>query len=116
MRRSQIAITVQAVHNDDVLEIIVTNNTAQRIKVKSICFELSDSSPLYVVERWCKMSVPINLGKHGSFSVPFDVIRRRKAQGYPQSTAQAIRVEDNDGNLHVVPLPDKVRNRINSFG
>ena len=113
MRRSQVAITVRAVHGDDVLEIIITNSAEQRIKVNSICFELSDGSPLYVVERWCKMSIPINTGKRGSFQVPFSVIRKRKTQGYSQSMAQAIRVEDNDGNSHVVPIPDNIRHRIN---
>ena len=116
MRRSQVAIIIQAVHGDDVLEIIITNSAEQRIKVNSICLELSDGSPLYVVERWCKMSIPINTGKRGSFHVPFSVIRKRKAQGYFQSRAQAIRVEDNDGNSYVVPIPDNTRNRINSQG
>ncbi len=108
------AIIVQAMPGDDVLEIIVINSTEQRIKVKRICFELSDGSPLYAVERWCKMSTPVNPGKRGSFQVPFSVIRKRKAQGHPQSTAQAIRVEDNDGNSHVVPIPDNIRHMINS--
>jgi hypothetical protein len=114
MKRPRVTVTLQTARSDDVLEIIVTNSTEQKIKVKSICFELSDGSPLYVVDRWCKMSTPVNPGKRGSFVVPFSVIRKRKAQGYPQSIAQAIRVEDSEGNSHAVPIPNNIRSRIDS--
>lgn len=113
MNRSKVAIVVQAAYGGDVLEIVVINNAQQRIKVKGICVELSDGSPLYPVDRWCSMSTPVNPGRQGSFQVPFSMVRKRKAQGHSRSIVRAVRVEDNNGNSHIGPIPDNVRHKIN---
>lgn len=114
MNRSKVAIVVQAAHGGDVLEIVIINNAQQRIKVKGICVELSDGNLLYPVDKWCSMSTPVNPGRQGSFQVPFSMVRKRKAQGHSRTMVKDVRVEDNDGNSHIVPIPDNIRHKINS--
>jgi hypothetical protein len=113
MNRPKVAIVVQAAHGGDVLEIVVINNAQQRINVKGICVELSDGSPLYPVDKWCSMNMPVNPGRRGSFQVPFSVVRKRKAQGHSRTMVRDVRVEDNDGNSHIGSIPDDIRHKIN---